>query len=133
MEVPSSTGNKSGAVAVLLATLPGLVGLLGMGHFYLRRFRRAVVFLLGGLLLVVATWLSIGTWIGLGMTVPPPGYAPVDPPAYRNVFVVVSFLTSVGFVALWVVQIFDARRACRAHNAARAEAGSVLGPEAAQD
>jgi len=47
----AATGAKSGNVALLLAFLPGLIGIWGMGHIYLEETQRGLSFLGTGLLL----------------------------------------------------------------------------------
>lgn len=104
---------KSVGVAVLLATLPGFIGLLGIGHFYVRRFRRACLLLVGGWLLLGLAFVLLAFWSMSGMVIPPPGYPRVEVPASAVNFLLASLLLGIGFVVLWVLQIFDARAICR--------------------
>lgn len=69
---------------------------------------------LGGL---IGTSFPLSTFWGMSqMIIPPPGYPPVEPPAISNVFLIVSIMLFWGHVVLWIWQIFDARRVCRAVN-----------------
>lgn len=56
MERPEP-GTKSGNTAMLLALLPGLLGVWGMGHFYLGEPDRGFRFLVLGLLITISMML----------------------------------------------------------------------------
>jgi len=110
--------NRSVVIATILAALPGLVGLFGMGHLYLRRFRRGCVFLLTGWGLAFLSFIFLAMYFASGFVVPPPGYPPVEPPAEADLFLIAGFLMGLGFVVVLVAQTLDARTICRQQNAA---------------
>lgn len=85
---------------MVLAALPGIFGLVGIGHIYLGRVERGVVLLVVGLLLAVP-----GT--ALAFTAPVLGLP----------------LLLILFVPLWVWSIFDARNICRRYNDALDSSG----------
>ncbi|MDD3398873.1 MAG: zinc ribbon domain-containing protein [Candidatus Methanomethylophilaceae archaeon] len=49
-----SPGTKSGNIAMLLALLPGLVGIWGLGHIYLGEMDRGLRFLVLGVLMTLS-------------------------------------------------------------------------------
>ena len=111
----TDTARKNPAITILLAALPGLIGILGMGHLYLGRVKRGVVYLVVGICLL-GLGLTLGGMVSaLGMTVPPPGYEPVEPPQLQEDLMVAEFFLLVSFPVLWIVQIVDACRLCREH------------------
>lgn len=64
-----SVGSKSLSTALLLAILPGLIGIWGIGHFYLGRATRGIVILLAGLFIgVIAVFVSFITF-GIGLPI----------------------------------------------------------------
>lgn len=88
-----NTSPRNEGTALVLAALPGILGLVGIGHIYLGRVERGVVLLVVGLLLAVP-----GT--ALAFTAPALGLP----------------LLLILFVPLWVWSIFDTRNICRGYN-----------------
>lgn len=78
----------SNGIAMLLAFVPGLVGLFGLGHVYLGRTRRGLGFLL----------VSLGLYTLLAIAVFVPGISMPIP-----------VLPGIWFIS-WVVQVYDVRR-----------------------
>lgn len=100
----------------MIATLLGIIGFLGTGHFYVGRVRRGIILLIGVWVIIGACCVFMLLYGMSGMVVPPPGYPEQEPPEYRIVFVLVSLVLCVGYGVLWIWQIIDARAACRRHN-----------------
>ena len=107
---------KSQKIAMLLATLPGAVGFLGIGHLYIGRIRRGLILLMGAWGLAGTSLFCFIASAMSTMVIPPPGYPKVEVPAYSLVFGVVGVVLLLGLVALWIWQIFDAKAACRNYN-----------------
>ena len=107
---------KNEKVAILLAVLPGAVGFLGIGHFYVGRFRRGLVFLVGAWALASISFFCFVAWSMSGMVIPPPGYPKVEVPTYSLAFFAAGLVLSIGLFALWIWQIFDAKGVCRNYN-----------------
>lgn len=109
-------GFKSERITVLLAALPGIVACLGIGHFYVGRFRRAVILLLGGWGLAGTAFFCFSAWSMCHMIIPPPGYSPIEPPSSSYAFLAGGIVSFLGLIALWIWQIFNAKAACQNHN-----------------
>lgn len=77
---------RSQPAAILLAVIPGLFGLLGIGHIYIGRRRRGACYLLFGLLVIV---LAI---------------------VYLSIFSPEFAILMGIFAVLWVLQIVDVYR-----------------------
>ena len=107
---------KNEKVAILLAVLPGAVGFLGIGHFYVGRIRRGLILLMGAWGLAGTSLFCFIASAMSTMVIPPPGYPKVEVPAYSLVFGVVGVVLLLGLVALWIWQIFDAKGVCRNYN-----------------
>ena len=107
---------KNEKVAMILAVLPGILGFLGVGHFYIGRIRRGVILLVGAWGLITASFFCFAAWSMSHMIIPPPGQPVGEPLAYAMAFLVVSLVLFFGFIALWIWQIFDARAVCQTHN-----------------
>jgi len=96
--------------------LPGVVGFHGIGHFYLGRIRRGLILLIGAWVLIFTAVFSLIAWSMCQMVIPPPGQPMGEPPAYIWVFLVISPISFLGAIALWIWQIFDAKTACQNYN-----------------
>lgn len=77
---------RSQPVAILLAVIPGLFGLLGIGHMYIGRRRRGACYLLFGFLVIVPAIIY------------PPSFSPEH-----------AVLMGI-FAVLWILQIVDVYR-----------------------
>lgn len=107
---------KSQKTAILLAALLGVVGFLGIGHFYLGRLRRGIILLIGAWGLAGTGAFCLVAWTMCYMVIPPPGYPKVEVPTYSLVFFAIGVILLLGLVALWIWQIFDAKAACQNYN-----------------
>ena len=111
-----STEIKKVYLAIVLAVILGALGFLGTGHLYAGRICRGILLMVGGWVVIVAGFLLMAFGGMSGMVIPPPGYPPVEPPAYGIVLMLAGFVLYLGYGVLWVWQIVDARAACRDHN-----------------
>lgn len=84
-----SAAHKNEGTALVLAALPGVFGLLGIGHMYLGRVWRGIVLLVGGLVLAA---VGFGTlWFTFGILLIP-------------------------LVVAWIWSLFDTKNLCRQYN-----------------
>lgn len=119
--------NKSEGLALLLAILPGVFGLLGIGHLYASRIRRGVLLLIGGLLLsgIGSACFIIGSLSGLVVT--PSGVLLMqEAPPELFIYWGIGFFVSLCGLALWIWQIIDARAVCRQYNSQPEPASTVF-------
>lgn len=86
-------------MAALLALLPGIFGIMGIGHIYVGKFRRGMLILAVGLLLNFLTWASFT----LSMRMFGFGF-------------MASFLFGIVLLVVWVGQVFDAYRLAGVYN-----------------
>ena len=108
---------KSEGLATLLAIVPGIFGLLGIGHFYSSRVRRGLVLLIGGLVLsgIGSACFIVGSLSSLVVT--PAGHLLLEEtPTSLFVYWGIGFIISLCGLGLWIWQIIDARLVCRQHN-----------------
>ncbi|MBI4312433.1 MAG: zinc ribbon domain-containing protein [Chloroflexi bacterium] len=94
---------KDPAVAALLASLPGLFGLLGIGHIYVGQTGKGVAWLIAGIILVFLGFVFAITIIGLLIAIP---------------------IWIAGFI-IWIVLIFGAHSAARKFNDAVQRTGQA--------
>jgi len=93
---------KSEGITILLAVIPSLVGIYGLGHFYVGKIAKGILWLIsGGLLLLIFGCLILASIFA------PPGKEPGD--RGLGLFLILYF-------AFWVWHIFAARHVCRKHN-----------------
>ena len=119
--VAARTRTKSGGIAVLLAMLPGLVGLWGLGHFYTRRTMRGII-LLGVGLVYLSVFFVLGFMGGLIWSLNPLlalGALGENLGLALYVFLIGTLLS--GLVWLW--QTVDAYRATQKWNKIVEETG----------
>jgi membrane-associated protease RseP (regulator of RpoE activity) len=79
---------KNIKIAILLASLPGIFGFLGLGHFYCRKFRLGFVYLFIGIITVFLMFLLLGII------------------SNNTILLLVIF---IGYLILWVWQIYDVK------------------------
>ena len=79
---------KNIKIAILLASLPGIFGFLGLGHFYCRKFRLGFAYLFIGIITLFIMFLSLGLFFN---------------------YIILPLLIFMGYVILWVWQIYDAK------------------------
>jgi len=105
---------KSKKVVLVLAILVGLLGILGMGHLYLGRLTRGFVLLFVGLAIEVLNWVFIiALYSSRQKQV---DYFNRTTYSYNNGWLVGLILVGIVGIALWIWQIFDARRIYREVN-----------------
>ncbi|WP_428323713.1 hypothetical protein [Nitrosopumilus sp.] len=110
LERPSVNDYKSQGTTLVLSILLGLIGILGIGHIYVGKKKRGVLILVGGLFLVwIILMLTVGAAMIYGST-PLAGYI-----ATANSFVP---LYLIPFLALYIWQIIDSKKQCKAYNEA---------------
>lgn len=56
-------GRKDPTIALLLALVPGLFGIWGIGHFYVGDFTKGILLLFGGIFLGIIMILTFFCWI----------------------------------------------------------------------
>ena len=83
-------GWKSESTTLLLAILPGLICILGIGHLYLGVIGRGVGILIAGIVMLIVGALTIGFGIGI--------------------------IILILVIPLFIWQIIDARKLCRQYN-----------------
>ena len=93
---------KSEGATILLAVLPSLLGLYGIGHFYVGRIVRGIVILSIGIVLDVIGFYAFFISCEQALLDKPP-----------TIFEIVY--TVIGLV-FWIWHIFDAKAVCRDHN-----------------
>ncbi len=101
---PTGASYKVESTTILLALLPGLIGLSGIGHIYASKVGKGVAILVGGMILDIiglsTLVLGLGTlFFGIGFIFAGAG----------GIFLLIYF-------GIWIWQIFDARSACREYN-----------------
>jgi hypothetical protein len=94
---------KSTQVTLLLSLLPGLIGLLGLGHFYVRKYAK------GAFLLVIGFFLA---GLGLGSLLL------LNDPAYAGsaASLIMALFFNLLFLMLLVYSVIDARKSTRLLN-----------------
>ena len=107
---------KNKTIAILLASLSGILGVLGVGHLYVGRIRRGIILLISGWAIIGTSFLFLSFYFMSGLVIPPPGYPRVQPPESALAFIVAVIILFHGFVALWIWQIIDARSVCEKYN-----------------
>jgi len=100
---------KSKGKTTLLSVLLGLLGIMGLGHIYLRRFRRGILILI----IVPLCWVMIMIlFIILGLT------EPEENVMMSGVGVLgqISVAIMLGSIVLFFWQIRDSRKLCKEYN-----------------
>jgi len=93
---------KEKGVATVLAAVFGLLGILGIGHFYVERIRRGIGFLFLGIVLAMILAMLIA--MGLG-----------SPGGFYLLAIGIGLLAVVD-LAVWVWQVYDAYRLAAEYN-----------------
>jgi TM2 domain-containing membrane protein YozV len=81
---------KNPTTAVLIAAIGGLFGVSGMGHMYVGKVTKGILILVAGLILAVVGGLTAAFLVGIPLL--------------------------IGYLALWIWQIFDARKLANQYN-----------------
>ncbi len=87
---PIGAKYKAESTAILLAALLGVIMINGVGHMYAGKVGKGVGLLVGSIVLAIIGWSTVLFGVGI------------------------IFL--VGYFAIWIWQIFDARNTCREYN-----------------
>lgn len=95
---------KSESITLALSIILGLVSLSGIGHMYLGKFAK-------GTGILVISFISIGSGITLLIT-PVPSVSP----SLMFTSVHLGIIILVGYLGLFIYQIFDARKLCMIYN-----------------
>jgi len=93
--------HKSPGLAAILALVPGIIGLMGIGHMYVGRLAAGIVFLIGGLILIVLTLVAFAL-------------APLG-----------GILFGIVLLILWISLGFDAYNLAKKFNKAVEETGKT--------
>ena len=99
------SGWKRGSTTLLLAILPGLLGILGVGHLYLGARSRGVGLLIVGLVLLV-----------VGLSAVSAGINCYDFSSGCGGVLLVGTLILIPIIPLLIWQIIDSRKICRQYN-----------------
>lgn len=102
---------KSESITLALSIILGLVSLSGIGHMYLGKFAK-------GAGILVISFISIGSGIMLLIT-PLPSVSP----SLMFTSIHLGIMILIGYLGLFIYQIFDARKLCMIYNSYIAENG----------
>ena len=97
---PTDRNGKSPRMAMILAAVPGLLGVMGMGHIYMGKYLKGFILLISGGFFAL---LSLASIILIFM---PDEFS-------LGVKVVTAAILSVPFLALFLWQLFDAPKPAR--------------------
>lgn len=109
-QIRQDKNQKSQSTTLILSIVLGLIGLLGIGHFYVSRKGKGTAFLIAGIFLALIIVLLVTAPTFLPQN---PGFA-----KFQQSVMTVSFAAVYGLVylGLYFVQIFDAVKSCRKYN-----------------
>lgn len=100
---------KSVGITTVLSIILGLIGIWGMGHFYIGEKRRGIAFLVTGLFLII--WMIV---LIAGFTYWTDGN--IETPEQFITILAVELVLGIPFTVLYVIQIISAIRSCKKHN-----------------
>lgn len=107
---------KSEGIAILLAALVGIAGLMGAGHMYASKIAKGLIIMFSSLILYVLTWgtfflfFTTASLNVMNSALPPSLQS--GPPTFPPIFIFLG----IAYFSLWIWQIFSARADCRRHN-----------------
>jgi TM2 domain-containing membrane protein YozV len=104
-------GQKNQVITLILSIACGLVGLLGIGHFYTKSIKSGILFLLAGIAILV---IAVSFLTGLFLP-----YIDIYAQSLSNENNLRWHLTEFFFLlylGLYLVQIYDSLRRCRRYN-----------------
>lgn len=81
---------KNPTTAVLIAAIGGIFGISGIGHMYVGKIMKGIIILIAGFILAAVGALTVAMYIGIPLL--------------------------IGYLALWIWQIFDARKLANQFN-----------------
>ena len=88
---------KSPRLAFLLALIPGMFCIMGLGHFYVRKRARGLV------LLIVGFFLGLLAWVSLSMVFSESEYDPI-------IYLITTMIFWAPFIAILLWSAFDASK-----------------------
>jgi len=84
---------KSESITMILSIVLGLFGILGIGHFYLGKIVSGVLYLIGGIILLVSV-------VGVTVFVP----------------TIFGIIVAIFYIVIFIVQVLSARKLCEKYN-----------------
>ncbi|MGB6462948.1 MAG: hypothetical protein WBF38_01820 [Nitrosotalea sp.] len=100
---------KKVSVAVILAVILGLIGLQGIGHIYAENIKKGVGLLIVSIAIVIAGFSMVGS--------------------EDSIIKQVGTAVLLGYIGMYIWQIFDARKVCKQHNQSSPDAQVTRNPE----
>ena len=100
---------KSLSIATILAVIIGLIGIQGVGHFYVGKIAKGFGILISPLFMIFLVFMA-----STGITTLQ--YATGDRETIAIVYIIITIGGVVGFIAMFIWQIYDARKLCREYN-----------------
>jgi TM2 domain-containing membrane protein YozV len=108
--IASSRKQKKIGIVIVLAMMPGIFGLMGIGHMYIGRIARGIAIFLVGLILILLAIVRFQYSAMLGTL----GYSHLATTIYA---------TSIVDLAIWGWQIYDAYNLAMEYNRIVQETG----------
>jgi len=102
---------KSEGTTLVLSIVVGLMGFMGVGHIYLGRVRRGIIILIIGLLCWTAVFIPMAM-LGMLAEVEEDVFDMTAMMGLMGGFMIVG----IGFLALFIWQILNARKLCKEYN-----------------
>ncbi len=100
-----SSNYKSAGVTVILSIILGAVGLLGIGHFYLRKNGRGIGFLVSGFILSILSFVILL-----------PIYGTIEGFASQLEIISLALGIPLAYIVLYFWQIVDSYKQCKKYN-----------------
>jgi predicted RNA-binding Zn-ribbon protein involved in translation (DUF1610 family) len=113
--VVESLPYKSPGTATLIAFIGGIFSLPGIGHIYVGKLGKGIAILVGGFILYILMILSI-IYITTPLTHIPQYAAIVGVSNFIMIAIITTIALSVGYIAFFIWQIFDARKLAKKFN-----------------
>jgi len=114
----SMKGYKGEGTTLVLSIVVGLMGFMGVGHIYLGRVRRGIIILIVGLLIWTIVFIPM-LMLGILSEVEEDDFEMTAVMGLMGGFIVVG----IAALALFIWQIFNARKLCKEYNAHLEEHG----------
>ena len=92
---------KSEGITLVMSIVLGLIGINGTGHLYLGKIKRGIIILVGSLMCFVVMFGVLAIAIEL--------WSP-------EMLLLILAVSCIGYIALFIYQIVDARRLCKIYN-----------------
>ncbi|MDH3657006.1 MAG: site-specific integrase [Nitrosopumilus sp.] len=124
---PKPSEYKSESATLVLSIVVGLFGIMGVGHLYIGKIRRGIIIMVIGFSLwtvvfIPFLFLGIGDEIEQSITADMEflqysgGLPQKDTSAVLIGFVIAIMAVSIGYLVLYIWQIFDSRKLCKRYN-----------------